>query len=209
MSTLSKSADGKNDENAVDRKLYEIRKFMKLAMENNPNVLEMLFVNKENVVFEDAFGQMLLDNAYLFPWKGAKQKFLGYAFGQKHKMQIRTENFSDLNIAYSFLVSAVEETPNKLLAEYRGCLLPGGIDKGDSFTIGDLNFHPSRKIKDVAKMLKSRLDKATNRSGLMEKYGYDTKFASHLIRLMYEGQHILRTGRLIFPLPEADFLRDS
>jgi len=42
----------------------------------------------------------------------------------------------------------------------------------------------------------------------MEKYGYDTKFASHLIRLMYEGQHILRTGRLIFPLPEADFLRE-
>ena len=40
------------------------------------------------------------------------------------------------------------------------------------------------------------------------KFGYDTKHASHLLRLMYEGEEILTTGKLTFPRPEAKFLLD-
>ena len=49
-----------------------------------------------------------------------------------------------------------------------------------------------------------RLSKATNRKNLLQKYGYDTKFASHLVRLMLEGKELLSTGRLEFPLKYAD-----
>ncbi len=39
-----------------------------------------------------------------------------------------------------------------------------------------------------------------------EKYGYDTKYAMHMLRLGYQGVEILSTGKLTFPVPERDFL---
>lgn len=39
-----------------------------------------------------------------------------------------------------------------------------------------------------------------------EKYGYDTKYAMHMLRLGYQGVELLSTGRLTFPVPEAGYL---
>lgn len=48
-----------------------------------------------------------------------------------------------------------------------------------------------------------------NRSGhgaprpeLVEKYGFDTKYAGHMLRLGYQGLELAETGRLTFPMPE-------
>ncbi|KKW11164.1 MAG: nucleotidyltransferase-like protein [Candidatus Gottesmanbacteria bacterium GW2011_GWB1_49_7] len=46
------------------------------------------------------------------------------------------------------------------------------------------------------------------RAALEEKYGYDTKHASHLIRLILEGEEILRTGHITLPLPQSDLLKE-
>ena len=42
------------------------------------------------------------------------------------------------------------------------------------------------------------------RAVLEEKFGYDTKHASHLFRLLSEGQEMLETGHLTLPRPDAD-----
>ena len=63
-------------------------------------------------------------------------------------------------------------------------------------------------VKKVLAALTERLGKITNRHELVLKYGYDTKFASHLIRLLSEGGTLLQTGRIEFPLHDADFLLD-
>lgn len=42
----------------------------------------------------------------------------------------------------------------------------------------------------------------TNRPDLIAKYGYDTKFAFHALRLAYQGIELMRTGELILPIPE-------
>lgn len=44
------------------------------------------------------------------------------------------------------------------------------------------------------------------RPDLVEKYGYDTKFAMHYIRLLYECRELLRDKRLSLPLPQKDLL---
>lgn len=43
-----------------------------------------------------------------------------------------------------------------------------------------------------------------NRPELIEKYGYDTKYASHALRLGLQGLELVTTGRLSLPLREAD-----
>lgn len=46
--------------------------------------------------------------------------------------------------------------------------------------------------------------KNCTRPELVEKYGYDTKYAGHVIRLGLQGVEILRTGRLELPMREMD-----
>jgi uncharacterized protein len=44
------------------------------------------------------------------------------------------------------------------------------------------------------------------RLDLVDKYGYDTKFAMHYVRLLYECKELLSRKRLTLPLPEKDLL---
>jgi len=44
--------------------------------------------------------------------------------------------------------------------------------------------------------------KHTNRPELVEKYGFDTKFAYHMVRLGAQGVELLETGRITLPIPE-------
>lgn len=45
-----------------------------------------------------------------------------------------------------------------------------------------------------------------DRINLIKTYGYDTKAAMHVIRLMHEALVLLNYGELVFPLRYADFL---
>src|SRR5215469_3852753 len=51
--------------------------------------------------------------------------------------------------------------------------------------------------------------KDVNRPELVERYGFDTKYAMHMLRLGYQGVELLETGRLSLPMrePERSWLR--
>jgi hypothetical protein len=51
------------------------------------------------------------------------------------------------------------------------------------------------------RMLGERGQKGVTRAALVEQFGYDTKYASHIIRLGYQGVEYLETGQLTLPLP--------
>jgi len=44
----------------------------------------------------------------------------------------------------------------------------------------------------------------TNRPELVEQYGFDCKFAYHMVRLGLQGVELLTTGRITLPIPEPD-----
>lgn len=43
-----------------------------------------------------------------------------------------------------------------------------------------------------------------NRPELVARYGYDVKYASHALRLAYQGREVARDGRLTLPMPGAE-----
>lgn len=45
--------------------------------------------------------------------------------------------------------------------------------------------------------------KKVNRPELEAKYGFDTKYAMHILRLGYQGRELLSTGRLTLPMEET------
>lgn len=213
FSIIDKDLAGKNTQNAQDRKLYALKKFIVLAMDNNPNIIEILFPNPENIVFINDIGKQLLEIKHLFPWRGCKQRFIGYAASQKHKAIVKKDNYFDFITALDYLEKI--DYGKSLLEIILDSKCPHFIKRKNDYRgnisfvqIGDLNLMPNTIVKKAKNILSERLDRVGNREELLTKYGVDTKFLSHLIRLLFEGKDLLQTGELHFPLKEANILKD-
>lgn len=200
----SKSESGKNNKDAIDRKFYELRNFTRLALQNNPNILEILWVNPESIIFKNEYYDMLQSSARLFLNKESVfTRFISYASSQKHKMVIKEKHFSELSAALDYFE---EQESHAIIVEFREKELPFLSESINYFVIGDLNFQKHARIKKVLEILRERMSKISNRYELVTKYGYDTKFGSHLIRLLLEGKELLDTGEIKFPLAYAPLL---
>jgi hypothetical protein len=210
FSTKDKDESGKNTADAIDFTLYEIRKFVRLALQNNPNILEILFVNDENIIHETSVGKLLRAHRKAFLHKGIKDRFVGYALAQRHKMVIKKDHFQELLEGYQVLGNfnpkiVMGQVYDEL--EYRSDTnIFQKKGTGVHIHCGDICFEPGVYVKKALGILKERIDRVTNRSDLMLKYGYDVKFASHLIRLLREGIDLLKDGDLSFPLKDVDLL---
>lgn len=80
----------------------------------------------------------------------------------------------------------------------------------------DIQAHPERFISREAayrfmgylKAQKERMlglrSQRTNRPELVEQYGFDSKFAYHMVRLGLQGVELMTTGRITLPMPEPE-----
>ena len=217
-SVVDKDETGKNTQDAVDCKYYELRKFCQLCLNANPTILELLYAPDENIVEIDKFGKLLMQSRNLFLSTKIKHSFVGYAHSQTHKSQVKTENLQGLKKALKYLEILDEVDRNKMLYDFfkigksthleRSCDNIGlTIDKNfPSYVIvGDLKFN-NQKIKSVIEKIQLRVSNATNRANNMLKHGCDPKFISHTLRLLDEGEELLTTGFLELPLKNRDYL---
>jgi predicted nucleotidyltransferase len=225
LSVVDKLNNGKNSTNAVDCKYYAFKNFINLAMTNTPNILEMLFVNPENIIFINDFGQKLLNSKQMFLHKGLLNRFVGYANSQAHKMIIKSDKFNEMNLITAYLKNI---EPKKIIAELQydndfikileKCdsmeIKHDGYKKRnnrfhDNFlTIGDLNIPNNVYVKNAIMRLNERIKKGTNRNDLILSHGYDLKFASHVIRLLQEGLELIEYQKISFPLKNKELILD-
>lgn len=70
-----------------DRVIYDIRKFIALAADCNPNVIELLFTPEKFHIICNQYMQILLDNKDEFLSKKARFTFMGYAFSQLKRIK--------------------------------------------------------------------------------------------------------------------------
>lgn len=188
----------KNTKDDVDLTLYEFRKFITLALQNNPNIIELLFANSENIIKRNSYGNVILRHNYLFPHKGLLNRFLGYSGSQRKKMEIKKIHYKELEDGLEYLT----QQENIYLFD-----LEHPFEEQDNHVkIGDLKFLKQTKVNKVKKSISHRLANFTHRKDLYFKYGYDTKFASHAVRLLYEGLELLLTGNIKFPLQYPEIM---
>ena len=205
---VSKTADGKNDKDAIDSKLYELKNFVRLAADGNPNIIESLFVNENNITDSNFIGRRLLHNKFLFPSKLVKQRFIGYAVGQLHKAKEKPENFDNLTMFQTFYDSTIDNKRIVEMAYIRHPVTEFMSFYPDHVSIGGLNFNCNVKMRKVMDKVSTRIKNASHRQDMWTKYGFDTKFMMHCMRLILEGQELLETGKIEFPLKEKQLLLD-
>lgn len=83
--------------------LFELRKFMRLAADANPNALELLFTDRKDHIFNTPLGDKLLSHRDLFLSQRVKHTFQGYAHSQMKR--IRTHR--------NWLLNPVEIKPTR------------------------------------------------------------------------------------------------
>ena len=144
-----------------DKVYYEWRKFLKLTLDCNPNMVELLFVPEEMWLDHSDEWFFVQKTRCAFLSKKAKYTFSGYAHSQLKRLRNHKR--------------------------WMDGFVPTDKSEREAWELWKKNRNPER-------------------FALEEKFGYDTKHASHLLRLMYEGKELLLTGNLTFPRPEADLL---
>lgn len=82
--------ESKNQE--YDFTIYSIVKFFHLCMENNPNMVDTLFVPQRCVLFASKIAQHIRDRRKMFLHKGSYHKFRGYAYAQLKKIESKSNS---------------------------------------------------------------------------------------------------------------------
>jgi predicted nucleotidyltransferase len=191
-----------------DRTIYNLKKFLVLCKDANPAIIEYLFVPERFWKTCHSPWIAILENKNLFLSKKAKYTFSGYAHAQLQKIMTHRnwllhppkqepirENFGLpknprlTNEQISAIVSIPADT---IVPEYRE---EAEKEKG---------YRQSREHWD--KYMNWKVNRNPKRAALEEQFGYDTKHALHLVRLMREGEELLLKGTITFPRPEQEEL---
>ena len=69
-----------------DFALFEIRKYFRLLLKSNPNVLSLLWLPQNLYIVQADWGHWLIENRQIFMSKALYKSFGGYAYGQLQRM---------------------------------------------------------------------------------------------------------------------------
>lgn len=193
----------------ADEEVHELRKFVKLAAQCNPNIIEFLFV-KQGVTHCTPAWELMKENARLFLSKSAKWTFSCYAAAQLRRIEGHR----------NYLLHPPQKKP---------CRVDFGLDeqsKIDKKHHGHIMALPleyvsaeQREMVRREKQYNTALDewkayqgwaaeRNPKRKELEAKAGYDSKHASHLVRLIRMAYEILEYGEVIIFRPDRQELLD-
>ncbi len=168
----------KSRDKEYDICIYNIVKFFNLCFENNPNMVDALFVPTRCVLYSTKIGEHVRNYRKLFLSKRVWHKFKGYAFSQLHKMKNKyLKEFVDLCKQFDMPY----DLPLKEMLDF---MKKDGADNN---------------ICGKMVSIHNKIDKNGKRSkriSLIAEHGYDVKFGYHIVRLLDECQMILEEGDL-------------
>lgn len=183
----------------LDVVVYSFHKFVRLLIKSNPNVLGTLWLRDEDYLVRGHEWMALQNNRALFATKAAYGSFAGYANGQLQKMTAYTpEIHAELMGLQAKLEAAGWHLPEVM--DRRSVGMPKGISPEEANTAADR-----------VRYLRAKYHTAymgEKRKRLVLQFGYDTKNAAHLIRLLRMAIEFLQTGAMqVFRVKDADELR--
>lgn len=79
----------KEADKEYDFDIYSIVRYFALVAQNNPNMIDSLFVPRNCIIHSTKIGEMIREKRKMFLHKGSWYKFKGYAYSQMHKMNIK------------------------------------------------------------------------------------------------------------------------
>jgi hypothetical protein len=183
---------------------YELRKFVGLLLNCNPNVLSLLWLEPNGIIYESSIGGRLRQQRDLFVTKKAYHSFSGYAHAQFKKM-----------ISFNQEAQALMQQLEEQLIAFG--IDPESSDSGSS--LRHLDGQPfigaTTEMMEIVKRYRGERRRyysggymGKKRRELVRRVGYDAKNAAHLIRLLRMGIEFLTEGALRVERADAPELLD-
>jgi hypothetical protein len=232
------------DPSEEDTKLFELNFFTSLATSNNPNILETLYVDNQDIVIKTPEYQHLRNNRDIFLSKKIAITTSAYALQELIKMKSHNKYINQDEVLKpkqtEFLELIQNFTSEKIMKNelnfeerfpvgYKMAHYGSGIfglipserakpfnfehninrqkPERDEHPIMLLRFkddaYEAAKVKYKSYMAWKENRKNTVRNLIEEKFGYDTKNAMHLVRLMRTGYECVSEGVYIVKRPDA------
>lgn len=192
-----------------DEELQELRKFLKLASECNPNIIEFLWVEDLIDICTPEW-ELIKEHRDYFLSKRARWTFAGYAIQQLKRIKMHR----------NYLLHPPTHKPtrkefglpehSKIPKEHQRAVLsiPDDLvaDHAKEQILKEKQYESAMQIWSAYQ----KWDRERNpaRKELEKKYLYDTKHACHLVRLCRMSEEILKDGVVLVRRPDADELRE-
>lgn len=213
MNRFEQAEVKKTAESDVEYVTYDVRKFFNLCADNNPNIAELLWLDESDYLYLSPAGEKIIAARDAFLSKRARYSFAGYAFGQLKRIKShrawllnpptkepKREDFglpSDKALVTRDQAGAMNELLNK------GSLKEDELSPNFLHSLAqEKSYHQAKTHWDQYQEWKKTRNQ--KRSALEEKFGYDTKHASHLIRLLRMCREILIEHKIIVKRPDRE-----
>jgi len=173
----------KDDSKEYDLSIYSIVKYFNLVMQNNPNMLDSLFVPDRCVIYASYAGQLVRDHRKIFLHKGCYHRFKGYAYNQLHKIKTKKPQVSnkraDLVAKYTYDTKSSYHLV-RLLNECEQLLTEGDLDlqrnreqlksiRNGEWTINQIEDYFSKKESELeTAYLNSKLPYSPNEKAIKQ-----------------------------------------
>jgi uncharacterized protein len=174
-----------------DHVVFALAKFVRLALQGNPNLIEVLYTDPADVLFMNSFGERLLAARDLFLSRRVGETFSRYAIAQLRRMANH----------HRWLIDPPDHQPQPI--EFGATMMAGRA----RFPNADQERAYRAALKHWNNYQTWRRDRNPERAELEARYGYDTKHAMHLLRLLRMGEETLREGQVRVKRPDADWLK--
>lgn len=190
----------------LDVVLYSLEKAVRLLLKSNPNIMGLLWLRPEEYCWKTWEGALLLKQREAFSSLEAYPAFMGYAYDQLKRM----EHFDEAAMArYEELRATLEGWVNvDAWLSMNGAEFQEKIKSPYAFTVNrDL---AKESLVELRRLHRKHFSGylGEKRKRLVRQFGYDTKNAAHLIRLMRMCVDYLRTGRLeVYRTHDAEILK--
>ena len=179
-----------HEDETQNHTVFALAKFVRLALDANPNIIETLYTDPQHVLCINRHGERLVAARSLFLSRRVGERFSGYAIDQLQRMERH----------HRWLVDPPASPPRP---EEFGARDVGGRYRWPHSDAERAYRAAAKHWANYQAWLRNR---NPARAELEARYGYDTKHAMHLLRLLRMGEEILREGVVRVLRPDAEWL---
>jgi hypothetical protein len=206
----------------TDTTIYSFNKIVKLLLNCNPNVCELLGNKPEHYFYVSPIGQELIDNAHLFLSKKACHSFGGYANQQLYRLNQKSAHQLSQDGLEQHILKTIEFMKTDFIKKYSSfdddqinLYIDKAVQEGydtEIFMNVKLTHYPLRDYcsmwSELQNVVKS-YGKIGKRNEKAIEHGKIAKHMMHLIRLYMMCIDILEKERIItYRQDEHDLLMD-
>lgn len=205
-----------------DTTIYSFNKIVKLLLNCNPNVCELLGLKPEHYLYISPIGKELLDNRHLFLSKKCIHSFGGYANAQLRRLDNKAARLVSQSEQEQHIFKSIEHASTTFKERYfamaddaiRLYIDKSNREEYDTEIFMDVNLthYPLRDYKSMwsdMNTIVKEYGKIGKRNQNAIEHGKLAKHMMHLVRLYLMCLDILNNGEIItYRENDHDFLMD-